>query len=208
MSIPLTHKHSCRTIGKQEAEADSAKAAKLCRIFLFLFLSLMLLKLNVSRVDAAGPDPFQVKAAFVYNFLKFVSWPPEALPPEASKITLCILGDDSLGAAIESLSGKTISGKALSVKRIKRREDASECEIIYLCKSESRHMKEILQNVKSGVLTIGDMRNFASSGGMINFVMINNRVSFEINPDAAATGRIRISSQLLRLAKIVRDDDR
>lgn len=175
---------------------------------LLLFLSLMLLKLNVSRVEAAGPDPSQVKAAFVYNFTKFVSWPPETLPPEASRITLCVLGNDSLGDTLESLSGKTASGRVLSVKRIKRREEASECEILYLCKSESRHMKEILQGVKSGVLTIGDMRNFISSGGMINFVIDNNRVSFEINPDAAATGRIRISSQLLRLAKIVRNDDR
>ncbi len=207
MSIPLTYIHQFRSIGKQEVEADSSRAAKLCRIFLLLFLSLILLKLNVSRVEAAGPDPSQVKAAFVYNFMKFVSWPPETLPPEASRLTLCVLGNDALGDALESLSGKTASGKVLSVKRIRRREEASECEILYLGRSESKRMKEILQNVKSGVLTIGDMRNFAASGGMINFVIDNNRVSFEINPDAAAKAGVRISSQLLRLAKIVRNDD-
>jgi len=179
------------------------------RILLLAFLSVMLQsRLNAIPVQAAGPDPSLVKAAFAYNFIKFVSWPPETLPPEATGITLCVLGNDPLGNALESLSGKTVNGKLLTVKRMKNREEASDCHILYICKSESKQVKDILRSTRGGVLTIGDMKHFASVGGIINFIFVDSRISFEINTDAAATGGIRISSQLLRLAKIVRNGNR
>lgn len=191
--------------GKQKSKAGSIRTGMPLRVLLLLFFVLMVSRGNAIRVEAAGPDPSQVKAAFVYNFVKFTSWPPESLPPNAAALTLCVLGHDPLGTALESLSGKAVNGKVLSVKRIKRREESSGCQMLYVCKSEEKQMDEILRGVKGGVLTIGEMKNFAFSGGIINFIMVQNRVAFEINVDAAAAGGIRFSSHLLRLAAIVKN---
>jgi hypothetical protein len=184
---------------------DTSRTRKIFRILLLFFLIFTLSGWNSHQAEAAEPDPSQVKAAFVYNFIKFVFWPRESMPPDAPDITLCVLGNDPLGNALESLSGKAASGKALSVKRIASRDEASICQVLYICRSESRQVKEILKDLPRGVLTIGDMKNFAAFGGMINFVIKDRKVSFEINPDAAATGEMQISSKLLRLAKLVRN---
>jgi len=191
---------------KQKSKAGSIRTGTpLLRVLLLLFFALMVSRGNAIRVEAAGPDPSQVKAAFVYNFVKFTSWPPESLPPNAAGLTLCVLGQDPLGTALESLSGKSVNGKVLSVKRIRKREESSGCQMLYVCKSEEKQMDEILRGVKGGVLSIGEMTNFASSGGIINFIMVKNRIAFEINVDRAASGGIRFSSQLLRLAAIVKN---
>ncbi|OPY12112.1 YfiR family protein [Syntrophus buswellii] len=184
---------------------DTSRTRKIFRILLLFFLIFTLSGWNSHQAEAVEPDPSQVKAAFVYNFIKFVFWPRESMPPDAPDITLCVLGNDPLGNALESLSGKAASGKALSVKRIASRDEASICQVLYICRSESRQVKEILKDLPRGVLTIGDMKNFAAFGGMINFVIKDRKVSFEINPDAAATGEMQISSKLLRLAKLVRN---
>lgn len=184
---------------------DTSRKKTIFRILLLFFLFFTLTGWNFHQAEAAEPDPSQVKAAFVYNFIKFVFWPRESLPPDAPEITLCVLGNDPLGNELESLSGKAAAGKALSVKRISSRDEASICQVLYICRSESRQVKEILKELPRGVLTIGDMENFAAFGGMINFVIKDRRISFEINPDAAATGEMRISSKLLSLAKLVRN---
>ncbi len=149
---------------------------------------------------------FQVKAAFVYNFVKFVQWPRDAFPATGdSPISICVLGQDPLGEALESLKGLTAYGKSLSVRRIAGQGEIDRCQVLYLCKSERGAMANILKGTKAGVLTIGDMKSFASAGGIINFVIVDNRVSFEINVEAAERARLKISSQILKLAKIVKE---
>jgi hypothetical protein len=94
------------------------------------------------------------------------------------------------------------------VQRIAKVEDASRCQIVYVSKSEQDKAKNILKEIKEGVLTIGEINHFASSGGIINLVISKNRVSFEINTDASERAKLKISSHLLKLAKIVKDDAR
>ena len=162
---------------------------------------------GVSVAWSAGTSEFQVKAAFIYNFVKFVQWPRDAFPATGdAPISICVLGQDPLGDALESLKGLTAQGKSLSVRRIAGQAEAERCQVLYLCKSEREAMPAILKGMKAGVLTIGDMKSFASVGGVINFVIIDNRVSFEINVDAAERARLKISSQILKLAKIVREE--
>jgi len=206
--ILMNQNHTTRRVAQQRPRARTIPERKIFRLLLLLFLFLMLSGLKAIPIEAAASDPSEVKAAFVYNFIKFVSWPSETWPPDASGIALCVMGNDPLGSALHSLSGKTANGKMLTVKRVTRREETSDCQILYICRSEAKEMREILRREKTGVLTIGDMKHFASSGGIINFVLTDNRVSFEINTDAATAGGIRISSQLLRLATIVRKDSR
>jgi hypothetical protein len=94
------------------------------------------------------------------------------------------------------------------VRRITGVEDAGRCQIVYVGRSERDQARNILKGIKAGILTIGDMNQFTSSGGIINFVIVENRVSFEINIDAAERSGLKISSQLLKLAKIVKDGSR
>ena len=174
----------------------------------FLLIAGIFIMAWASVVMAEEPSESQVKAAFVYNFPKFIQWPNSTLPSGESKMTLCILGDDPLVDSLESLTGKIISGRQLSVRRIKGPDDASRCQIVYIGKSERDQTRNILKGMKEGVLTIGEMNHFASLGGIINFVIVENKVSFEINIDAAERAGLKISSQLLKLAKIVKDGSR
>lgn len=165
----------------------------------------ILLMAWVPIVFAQESDESKVKAAFVYNFTKFIQWPNSTLPPGETRMSLCILGEDHLGDALELLTGKTVSGRTLSVRRIKGPDDAGRCQILYIGRSERDQARNILKGMKEGILTIGEMNQFASSGGIINFGITESRVSFEINIDAAERAGLKISSQLLKLAKIVRD---
>jgi hypothetical protein len=161
---------------------------------------------GASIAGSAETTEFPVKAAFVYNFVKFVQWPPDSFPTTGdSPISICVLGQDPLGDALESLNGLTAYGRNLSVRRIAGQREVDRCQVLYLCKSEREAMANILKGVRAGVLTIGDMKSFSSAGGIINFVIVDNRVSFEINIAAAEKARLRISSQLLKLAKIVKE---
>jgi hypothetical protein len=147
----------------------------------------------------------QVKTAFVYNFFKYVDWPANALPPSEQAVSLCVLGQDSLGDALESLNAKTMQGRKVVVRKVGRAAEADHCQALYVAKSGKEPVSSVVKVVREGVLTIGDVSGFASSGGMINFIVADTRVSFEINIDAAERAGLKISSQLLKVAKIVKD---
>jgi hypothetical protein len=172
-------------------------------IVLFVFCAI-LAGPGTSLNASAETTEFQVKAAFVYNFIKFVQWPPESFVTTSSPISICVFGRDPLEEALYSLEGKSAQGRGLSVRRISGLGEADRCQVLYLGRSEREMVGNILKGLKVGMLTIGDMQPFADSGGMINFVMVDNRVSFEINVEAAEKARLKISSQLLRLARIVK----
>ncbi|MCI0568383.1 MAG: YfiR family protein [Acidobacteria bacterium] len=143
---------------------------------------------------------YQVKAAFLYNFAKFVEWPDPASGP----IRLCIVGDDPFGSNLEvTVRGKTISGHPIEIRRMNRGDNPRDCQIAFIraTEREARSVLELLQGAST--LTVGESPNFARDGGMINFVLEDKRVHFEINPGAAQRARLKISSRLLSLARIV-----
>jgi len=149
---------------------------------------------------------YQVKAAFVYNFVKFVEWPAKAFYDDQSAIILAIVGDDPFGTAIETIKGKKAKGKSLVINSFAKIEDVDKCHILFISRSEERHLDSILARVRNRhVLTIGDMEDFAQRGGIIHFVTSGNRIGFKINVDAAERAGLKISSRLLKLADIVRD---
>jgi hypothetical protein len=194
--------------GKRQFSRNWPGALKILGAALLVFIFAMLSRSVAAMAESPQANEYQVKTAFVYNFFKFVSWPQDALPSPEAGLTLCVMGSDPLGNALESLNGKTVKDRKLQVKRIRKKEEANSCQALYICKSEQSRTESTLRGIKGHILTIGDMKNFASSGGIINFVIVSNRVSFEINTDAAARAEIQISSQLLKLAKIVRTECR
>jgi hypothetical protein len=155
--------------------------------------------------DAAVPPERAVKAAFIYNFAKFTEWPPAAVGTPGT-LVLCAFGDESYGAALAVIDGKTVQGRAVRVRRAMRLSEIKSCNMMFIAESEARRTSELLRAVKGApVLTIGDAEGFAEAGGMIGLITADNRVQFEINNDAVQRANLKISAQLLRLARLVRE---
>lgn len=173
----------------------------------------------------AEPDSvqeYQIKAAFLYNFIKFVDWPKEAMPDSNEPITIGIIGKDPFGNAFEPVKDKDVREKKVVVKRFKSIADlkklgesgkdelnrqieaVKKCHLLFVCSSEKEYLKDIVNTVKDRpVLTVGDTEEFLQSGGIISFVMEDQKVRFEVNLVAAKCANLKIRSQLLRLAKRV-----
>jgi hypothetical protein len=148
---------------------------------------------------------YEIKAAFLFNFARFVEWPAAALGEPEAPLSLCVLGEDPFGLALEeTVRGETVRDRRLVVKRVAKVVDAGVCQLVFVSASERAHIPDIL-GVLAGrsVLTVSEVEDFAARGGIINFVLVDNRVRFEINPDAAEHGGLKISSELLRLGRIV-----
>jgi len=176
------------------------------------------------QANAAGSSSreYQVKAAFLYNFIKFVDWPKEKMGDANEPITLGIIGRDPFGKVFESVKNKKVKGRGFMIKRFKsiealkisggeykaelsrQIESLRKCHLLFVCSSEKGVLKEIISIVRDHpVVTVGDMKGFLESGGIINFVMENQKVRFEISAAAAKRAKVQIRSQLLRLAKRV-----
>lgn len=152
-----------------------------------------------------APTEYQVKAAFLYNFGRFVEWPARARPP--ANLTICVLGDDPFGPVLDGLiEGKSIQGRKLVARRPERVEDAGDCHILFISSSENGRLAQILAALRGrSVLTVGEAERFAHRGGMINFRLEGSKVRFEINLDATEQEGLTVSSQLLKLATIIRE---
>jgi hypothetical protein len=149
------------------------------------------------------PNEYDVKSAYLYNFGKFVRWP--ANQPTTDSFSICVLGEDPFGGALNTLSKETLDGKSVSAKRITQPEDAGSCRIIFISLSEEHHLKEILGALdKKPVLTVSEIQHFSRRGGMIQFVMEGNRVRFEVNLTAAEDAGLSLSSELLKVATAVK----
>jgi len=151
------------------------------------------------------PVEYQVKAAFLYNFAKFIEWPNQAFPARDSAFTIC-LADDSFHTAVEkAVQGEVWNGRPLSVKQIDSGGDVRGCQVVYISRSAAQKSMEILMAAANApVLTVGETADFIAAGGIIRFTESGHRIRFEINPDAADRASLRVSSRLLRLADIVR----
>lgn len=163
--------------------------------------------LSVVPTDAQQPRPneYQVKAAYLYNFGKFIKW-PASMVDKSNFFAVCVLGQDPFGSTLDSImAGEELDGKHLVVKRISTVQDADDCRILFISSTEESHLKEILQAVdESGVLTVSDIPSFSRRGGMIQFVLDGDKVRFEINLSKAEASRLTLSSQLLKVATAVR----
>jgi hypothetical protein len=161
----------------------------------------------VGIVQAAqeNPSEYQLKAAFVYNFAKFIDWPPKVYPAPQSPFSICILGTDPFGSVIDdALRGKTVEDHPVIVQRMKEVAAARRCQIVFVSASERHRLPEVLASLKgANVLVVGDFDGFAAAGGAIELTLQDNRVRFAINPGAADDAGLRISSKLLALATIV-----
>lgn len=174
-------------------------------IVMLLFLAGILLGLDpawrVRAADGAGADERKLKAALVFNFPKFVEWPPGADKYSGDPIRLCILGADPLSEELMALNSKKIGDRPLVVSSAKEIEGVRDCQIVFIGASERANIEAVLKALKGeSVLTISDMDHFVESGGVIGLIEVDERVRFEVNLAAARSARLEISSKLLKLA--------
>jgi hypothetical protein len=154
------------------------------------------------RAQESPPTEYQLKAAFVLNFAKFVEWPPAAFAKDDSPIVLGILGESPLGSVLEqTIQGKKVNSRELEVTKLPSTAGATNCHILFIGTSDKARLPEILKGLgRASVLTVGEADGFTESGGMINFVRQGNKIRFQINEAAAKSAGLKISSKLLSLA--------
>ena len=157
--------------------------------------------------QSTGRTEYELKAAFLFNFAKFVEWPPSAFANPQSAFLICVLGPDPFGSALDdALLRHSIQGHAVALLRMKRTADIVGCQILFVPASERNRLPEVIAKLRGQyVLVIGENEDFASSGGVIQFALEQNHIRFLINTDAADRSGLKFSSKLLALAKIVRD---
>ena len=187
-------------------------------ILILMIASLLAIAAPVPA-DSVKDRKHQIKAAFIYNFIKFIDWPEEKISADSKSITIGIVGNNGFLKAFDPIKRKKIMGKNVVIKPFKefrkknnsrwKKEIAAlkKCHVLFICAyvhEKAETPDELLKAMKdSGVLTIGEMPEFLEKGGVINFIMEKQKVRFEINAAVADRNGLKIRSQLLKLAKRV-----
>jgi len=201
--------------------AGTGRISRSLAVVLVLFGCLLAAEVHPSAQSGQYKE-YEVKAAFIYNFLKFVDWPEEKMANSDKQIIIGIIGESPFGSATDVFKNKKVEDRDVVVKyfegleqikkmsekdRAANEESLKNCHLLFICQSEQKLVREITDIVgKNGVLTVGDSEEFAKSGGAIHFFMEDNKIRFNINLTAAEKSGLKIRSQLLRLAKKVYKD--
>lgn len=159
-----------------------------------------------AHAEGSVMDEYEVKAAFLYNFTKFVEWPPRVFENSDTPIRICVFGPNLFGHVLqESVRGKTVDGRTLVVIGIPDARSATGCQILFVSSSERKRFGAILGELRTGgVLTVGESDGFLEEGGVVNLKLDAGKIQIQISINAADQAGLRISSKLLSLAQIMR----
>ncbi len=154
---------------------------------------------------AQSTDEYKVKAAFLYNFAKFVVWPPQSLKNPSDPIVIGVLGKDPFGGVLAATAaGKTLDGHPFQVRDVADALQAAACQILFISSSERKRLEPLFNQLGGlPVLTVGETDNFAAEGGVINFKIEGGTVRLQINVEAARRQQLHISAKLLSLAEVM-----
>lgn len=168
-------------------------------------LSVVMLFLTFTRAQSPAVGEYQVKAVFLFNFGKFVEWPSGSFANASAPLRICVLGPDPFGEQLRDLvNEKMVNGRRLEIDYLVDPSVSRTCQIVFIASSKKNRAAQILEILRgSTALTVGDTDGFVQRGGMINFVLVNNRVQFEVNRWAVEVAGLKISSKLLSVAKLV-----
>jgi hypothetical protein len=178
------------------------------KFYVFIvFMTLAGMRPDIVSAQSYGTSEYEIKAAFLFNFAKFVEWPVRNLEDIDGSFIIGILGKDPFNSALEQTIGdKTVGGAAIEIRRFSKAEDLRFCHILFISGSEKSSLPAILKRLEGrSVLTVSDLPDFARFGGMITFYTENNKVRFMIHIQAAEKAGLKLSAKLLTLAKIFSD---
>ena len=167
-----------------------------------------------NRAVSYNPDiayaAYQVEAVFLFNFTQFIEWPAASFPAPATPFVIGVLGQNPFGGALEeAVRGEVANGRPFVIRYFRRVEDIDTCHILFISRSETNRLRSIFSQLQGrNILTVGDANQFAERGGVVCFVVRNQRVGLKINLSAAREAQLTISSKLLRPAEIINAEDR
>jgi hypothetical protein len=155
------------------------------------------------------PSEDQVKAAFLVNFPKYVDWPPGTFPGPASPIVIAVLGETVVADEVEkAIAGRTVNGRRFVLNRVRSGEDPGLCHILFIPAAEQRRSPNLFATLKGAVLTVGESDDFLDRGGIINLILRDRAVAIEVSLASADRAVIKVSSNLLRVASVVKGKPR
>lgn len=157
------------------------------------------------RAFAAPAPEYQLKAVFLFRISQFVEWPSQAFAADQAPLTICVLGEDPFGRYLDdTVSGEAANGHPMQVLRLRRVDESQACHILFVSDSELGSVGTILQALKARhVLTVSNGIPFVRRGGIVGFMLADGKVRLWINPVAASTAGLKLSSKLLRSAELV-----
>ena len=171
---------------------------------LVLFFAMTSVRLGTQAL-APQSNEYEVKAAFLFNFAKYVQWPAERFTGDDAPIIVGVVGASPGGSAIEqAMNGKTANGRPLQIRRFPTARAVTSCHILFVSASQSDDLRQILAAAGPSSLTVGETDRFAQMGGIITFTVVGSKVRFDINQTDAKKGGLKISAKLLSLARNVR----
>ena len=176
------------------------------KVYILLLLLVLVGTKQMPCAYGADSKEYKLKAAFIYNFIKFVSWPAD-IETQSESIKIAIIGEDPFGSSFDPIIKKTVRNKKIELikyhdfNKIADSNSLDQCQVVFVCKSESKNAVTIINSVAGKpVLVISGIDNFADLGGLIGFTKRDNKIRFEINLNAVKLADLKISSQLLKLA--------
>ena len=195
------------SLKRSQARHRPGVIKKLCvSVALLLCFSMGPTGLFTAPAQTAPSEPFQeyqVKAAFLYNFAHFVEWPNGSFAEKESPFVLGIIGEDPFEEAMGALDGKAIGDRELVVRKFNDLKSLERCHMLFVSASEKSRLAQILDSAASRhVLTVSDINGFCEAGGHITFLIEKKQIRFQINPASAQRSGLKLSAQLLKLARI------
>jgi hypothetical protein len=190
-----------------------ARSAGLCSWSLAMILALLVSASLVAPPEGHAQNSFpeyQIKAAYLFNFLKFVEWPDDPSTDLHVPWVIGIVGEARIGVKLTELAAReSIQGHELRVRLFQPSEDLRVCHILFIGASENKRLPSILMALDgTSVLTVADMKNFTESGGMIQLMMKDDEMRFVVDLRATSRARLKVSSKLLAIAHTVRGAQR
>lgn len=174
------------------------------------FLLLLLLGATVATCAPAEDRENEIKAAYLFSFTKYTTWPDGTFASPTDPIVICILGENPFEKIDfnERLKDRTADGRPVQLRYAKRLEDVPACHLVFIDESNRKKLDTILEYfVQRHVLTVSDISRFCNDGGMIGFVRKNDAIRFEVNLESVERAGIKLSSNLLKLAPTVRKQE-
>ena len=174
------------------------------RLFVAAAVLVLLLPIG-SHAQTAIVDEYQVKAAFLLNFTRFVTWPSRPPSDTATPFTVCVAGTDPFGSVLDDVfEDHTVGSRPVSIRRQPLDASVHACQMLFVADIQEPHVRELLDRVdRQSVLTVGEGEDFATLGGIIGLTLQANRIRFSINRQQAERAQLTIRATLLNLATIV-----
>jgi len=159
---------------------------------------------GISGPARGAPKEYEVKAAYLYNFAKFVEWPAVAFEKPQTPYSICVLGSDPFGQFLDIAAAESVQGRRMTVRRVGDVKGVAGCHILFVSASERRKLPDILDALgKFPTLTVGENDDFTRGGGCMRFFLLGDKVRFEINVQATERAHLKVSAKLLSLARVV-----